>query len=44
MKLLVELLQTLILRRESAFARGVDDQQDLAAPVGEADIVSGKCL
>src|SRR6185312_4228838 len=37
-KLFVELLQPLILRREPAFARGVDDEQHLSAIVAERDV------
>src|ERR1043166_1891657 len=42
--LLVELLQSFVLRREPAFARGVDDQEHLALVIGEARIFAGERL
>jgi len=44
MKLLVELLQPLILRREPAFARGVDDEKNLAAIIGQVHVFARKRL
>ena len=43
-ELLVKLLQPRILGGEAAFAGGVDDEQNLAAKIGEGHILAGQGL
>src|SRR5947199_6120551 len=38
----IEILQAAILRREAAFARGVDEQEHLALEAPQRDLLAGK--